>query len=90
MNAKREPTSYLTVRNLPPRMAEALDAEKRRRGISLNQTVIELLESSLGIDVTGAPRNGLKRLAGVWTEEELAEFERTVGPSAQVDPELWE
>ncbi len=90
MNAKREPATYLTVRNLPPRVAEALEAEKRRRDISLNQTVIELLQSSLGIDVTGAPQNGLKRLAGVWTEEEFAEFERTVGPSERVDPELWE
>ena len=90
MNAREEPTRYLTVRNLPPRVAEALDAEKRRREISLNQTVIELLQSGLGMDVTGAPHNGLKRLAGVWTAEELAEFERSVAPAEQVDPGLWE
>ncbi len=57
---ERGPTSYLTVRNLPPRVAEALDAEKRRREISLNQTVIELLQSSLGIDVTGAPHDWIE------------------------------
>jgi hypothetical protein len=33
----------LTIRNLPPALAEALDREKHRRGQSLNQTVIDLL-----------------------------------------------
>ena len=33
----------LTIRNLLPALADALDREKRRRGRSLNQTVIDLL-----------------------------------------------
>ena len=53
---------HLTVRNLPPEVAEALKREKRRRGESLNQTVIELLSQGLGV---GEPRsNGLARVAG--------------------------
>jgi hypothetical protein len=89
MNARPKPAKYLTVRNLPPRVAEALEAEKRRRNLSLNQTVIELLRSSLGIDVSGSPVNGLRQLAGSWSEPEFADFERALGPTEQVDPDLW-
>ena len=59
----------LTIRNLPPTLAEALDREKRRRGQSLNQTVIDLLGQGLGSP--GVRPNGLSRLAGGWSEDEL-------------------
>lgn len=77
----------LTIRNVPPDLAKALSEEKRRRGESLNHTVIELLSQGLG--VTGVRSNGLASLAGRWTEEELREFERAVAPFEEVDPELW-
>ena len=77
----------LTVRNLPPDVADALEREKKRRGTSLNQTVIELLTQSLG--VRGTRSNGLAELAGTWSEDELADFERAVAPFETVDPDLW-
>ena len=52
----------LTIRNLPPSLAEALEREKRRSGKSLNQTVLDLLEEGLGVQ--GVRSNGLGRLAG--------------------------
>lgn len=77
----------LTVRNLPAEVAEALDREKRRRGSSLNRTVIDLLSQGLGV---GAVRsNGLGRLGGKWSEEEFDEFERAISPFEQIDEELW-
>lgn len=77
----------LTVRNVPSELAEALEREQRRRGGSLNQTVIELLQQGLGV---GGPRsNGLARLAGGWTEEEFREFEEAVAPFDEIDPEFW-
>lgn len=77
----------LTVRNVPPEVAEALEREKRRRGESLNQTVIELLTQGLGVGT--ARSNGLARLAGTWSEEEFQEFERAVAPFEEIDDELW-
>jgi plasmid stability protein len=77
----------LTVRNLPDNVADALEREKRRRGESLNQTVIDLLSQGLG--VSGVRSNGLARLAGAWSAEELRRFERAVAPFEQVDDELW-
>ena len=77
----------LTVRNLPPEVAEALKREKSRRGTSLNQTVIDLLEQSLG--VAGARSNGLQRFAGQWSEEHFEQFQAAVTGFEGIDPELW-
>ena len=77
----------MTIRNLPPDLAEALEREKRRRGKSLNQTVIDLLGQGLGAE--GPRSNGLRRLAGGWSEDEFREFERAMAPFEAVDEELW-
>jgi hypothetical protein len=77
----------LTVRNLPPDVGEALEREKQRRGASLNQTVIELLEQGLG--VSGVRSNGLAHLGGLWTAEEHQEFEEAVAAFGEIDAELW-
>jgi plasmid stability protein len=77
----------LTIRNLPPDVSEALEREKRRRGESLNQTVIELLSQGLGVG--GTRSNGLAGLAGNWSEEVFRQFEDAVSLFGEVDPELW-
>jgi len=82
MNARR----HLTVRDLPPKVSSALDTERRRRGTSLNQTVIDLLTQALG--VRGPRRNGLARFGGTWSAKELREFKSSVTFEA-IDPEFW-
>lgn len=77
----------LTVRNVPEDVAAALDEEKRRRGASLNQTVLDLLSQGLG--VAGPRSNGLSRLAGRWSEEDLVDFESAVSGFGSIDDELW-
>ena len=77
----------LTVRNLPADVATALEQEKRRRGASLNQTVIDLLKQGLGVN--GARSNGLARLSGSWDEDLFDEFEKAVAPFERIDPGLW-
>ena len=77
----------ITLRNIPPDLAEALKREKRRRGQSLNRTAIDLLKQSLGV---GAPRsNGLANLAGGWSDERVRDFERVLVPFGEIDPEMW-
>lgn len=79
---------HLTVRDVPPDVARALEKEKERCGKSLNQTVVDLLRQSLGIG--GVPRsNGLAEQAGTWTEEDLEEFESAIVEAEQIDEELW-
>jgi len=88
LNAERVSTiKALTIRNLPPSLAEALEREKRRRGKSLNQTVIEVLGQGLG--APGVRSNGLGRFAGGWSEDEFRDFERATAQFEAVDEELW-
>lgn len=79
---------HLTVRNLSPELAQALEEEKRRRGSSLNQTVLDLLSQTLGV---GGHRrsNGLARLAGGWTEAEFRDFEASVREFEGVETDDW-
>ena len=79
---------HLTVRNLPPEVADALAKERRRRGASLNQTVIDLLRQSLGVSARRRS-NGLARLAGSWTARDLAEFEAAIADTEAIDDEMW-
>jgi len=80
-------TRNLTIRNVPDDLAEALDKEKSRRRVSLNQTVIDLLSQSLGVGLSRS--NGLARLAGTWTAEDLRVFEESLAPFEVIDAELW-
>ena len=79
----------MTIRNVPTDLAAALDAEKHRRGLSLNRTVLAVMQEALGISA-GKPRgNGLRKLAGTWNEEEFRSFEHAVASFGQIDEELW-
>ena len=80
--------SHLTVRSLPKDVARALEAERKRSGASLNQTVIDLLRRALAL---GEPAfdNGLAKYAGGWSDEDLAEFEAATECFEAIDPEMW-
>ncbi|MBM3792083.1 MAG: hypothetical protein FJW35_17275 [Acidobacteria bacterium] len=80
---------HLTIRDIPQDLAEAIEKEKKRRGKSLNQTVIQLLGKSLGVPTYGPRENGLAGLAGTWTPEEHSQFEAAIASTEQIDEELW-
>jgi len=80
---------HVTIRNIPPALAVALEREKERRRTSLNQTVISLLSHSLATGGESRRSNGLGRMAGTWSEEERRNFEAAVAVTEQIDEELW-
>ncbi len=80
---------HLTIRNVPAELARRLDEERRARGRSLNQTVLELLAHAVGLGATGRRSNGLRALAGTWTADEVAEAESVLEFAEEVDEELW-
>jgi plasmid stability protein len=80
---------YLTVRSLPNDVSKALRSETRRSGKSLNQTVIDLLRQALGLSWDSPPANGLEKLAGTWSQEELHRFENATAVFERVDEGEW-
>ena len=79
----------MTIRNVSADLAAALEDEKSRRGLSLNRTVLALMQEALGVSDEAERSNGLRRLAGTWTEDEFREFEEAVRPFREIDEELW-
>ena len=83
----------ITLRNLPPALAETLEKEAAATGRSLNKTVIHLLEKATGL--SGPPPNqsrfhDLDDLAGSWSEKQTREFDQNLQDLRQIDPDLWE
>ena len=81
--------SHLTIRGLPEDIARQLKAEARRRGESLNETVKSVLRRGLGLHEEEAYDNGLRALAGTWSEAEFERFERAAACFEEIDEDLW-
>lgn len=79
----------ITVRNISPQLAQALERVRKMKGKSLNRTVIELLMQALGLDGEESYNNGLGKQAGTWSQEDLSEFEKNTTMFEQTDEELW-
>ena len=79
----------MTLRNVPEDLARELEQEKQRRGKSLNQLAIDLMEGSLVLCGEKPRSNGLAELAGNWSEQDLQEFQRATAQCEQIDEELW-
>lgn len=83
----------ITLRNVPPAVAREIEERSRELGLSLNKTVIRLLEERL-LPARGSPLGSrryhdLDQLAGAWSAEEAAEFDRVVAEQRTVDEEIW-
>jgi hypothetical protein len=79
----------LTIRNVDPALAKALERERSQRGRSLNETVLDVLRRSLGVAGDAPRSNGLRSLAGTWSAKEQAEFEAATRGFEEIDDELW-
>ena len=81
--------SYITVRKVPPPTTRALKVEARRRGVSVNQLVKDLLAEALHLKSGTRRENGLRKYSGTWSEAELAEFKQNTEQFETIDSELW-
>ena len=81
----------ITLRNIPPELARIIRQRADEANLSLNRTVIRLLEES----VMGPPGkrrpvyHDLDHLFGTWTAEEAADFDRELAHQRRIDPEMW-
>lgn len=83
----------ITLRNLPPDLAKAVRKEAERKRTSVNKAVISLLEKRAEVGDRKKGRkllhHDLDVLAGSWTQEEAAEFDKALTAQRSIDPELW-
>lgn len=79
----------ITLRNLPPRVAQAIRKKAATEKTSLNKAVIGLLEESTGLRAKPEKKRDLSWLAGSWSKEEADAFDRILAAHRQIDPEVW-
>jgi len=62
----------ITLRNIPPKLQEVIRKRADRDGLSLNKTVIRMLEEAAGQRATTGRElhHDLDHLAGTWSDEE--------------------
>lgn len=81
----------ITLRRVPPEVARVIQRKRGETGESLNKVVIGLLEEGAGVRKKRRKvlHHDLDDLAGAWSREEAAVFERSLTAQRQIDPELW-
>ena len=82
----------ITIRGIPGEVKKTVQKEAERKGVSLNKAIISLLERAMG---TKVPENkkkvlyhDLDHLAGLWSREEAALFDKTLKAQRKADAEL--
>ena len=81
----------ITVRDMPPALEEAVLKRAQREGMSLNRTVILMLEEASGLSEDQKPKlnHDFDKFAGTWTAEEADDFDRRVAHFEEIDWEMW-
>ena len=81
--------STLTIRGCDDTLSNALQEESRKRGISMNKFVLNLLDETLLTGKRKKYHDDLDHLAGTWTEKEAKEFEDHITDFEKIDPDDW-
>jgi len=81
---------------MPERLEKRIEAMANEEGASLAQTVIRLLLRATGLQEPGGAsgkgerRRELDALAGTWSAEEAAQFDRALAEQRRIDLEVWD
>ena len=80
----------LTLRGCDDELALALKKTSKQRGLSINRLILETLREKL-LDAGKARHrhDDLDHLAGTWSEEEAAAFERRTAGFEEIEEALW-
>ena len=82
----------ITIHGLDGKLYERIKEKAKRQGLSLNKTIKNLLEKSLGIrqhDGTDH-REDFIEFSGVWTETEAKEFAGAIEDFENIDHGDWQ
>ena len=81
----------ITIHGVDAPLAELIKSKAQSDGLSINQTIKRILESSLGVKPrqAGGKRGDFEEFCGIWTEVDLAEFKENAKEFRKVDPGDW-
>jgi hypothetical protein len=81
----------ITIHGVDDPLVELIKSKAQSEGLSVNQTIKKILESSLGVKPRQASdkRGDFEEFCGIWTEADLAEFKENTKEFREVDPGDW-
>lgn len=81
----------ITVRNIPPEVAKLIRERARRKRLSANRAVLDLLLERAGSQTVRPEQlhHDLDELAGAWSRREATEFEKELSAQRTMDARLW-
>ncbi len=87
----RRETKAITLRGVPPDVAQVIRRKVNETGESVNRVVIRLLEEGAGVGKKqkSVLHHDLDGLIGVWSREEARSFNRALEDQRKIDPALW-
>jgi hypothetical protein len=92
--------STLIIRDLDDQLSAKLKREAKKRDLSVNRFLHQLIESALQpapVEKSDAtftheclrPRNDLGKYAGGWSQVDEDEFLETTKSTREIDPDMW-
>ena len=83
----------MSIRGVDEKLATALKSEAEKRDTSVNKLVIRLLAEAVATTAEDSENTGvnrdLDRLFGVWSDEDVREFEEATACFSRIDEEMW-
>ena len=80
--------AMLSIRGIDEQTSSLLKQEAKRRGISMNALILELLRRGVGLSSAKPTYHDLDHLAGTWTAEEAAAFLETQQDFERIEEDL--
>ncbi len=82
----------ITIHNLEDAMESLIQKKAKDEGLSLNRVIKKLLKQALGLDSESKTENHnqFRDLCGVWSQRDLAEFDKVTKGLEEVDMRDWQ
>lgn len=81
----------ITIHGVDKQLAELIKSRAESEGLSVNKTIKKLLETSLGIKPQADKKNlnDFKEFCGLWTDEDLTEFQEKTSDMRKINKKDW-
>jgi plasmid stability protein len=81
----------ITLRNLPTSLDCTIRQRAKKKGVSVNEEIISLLQDHLSESEMRPVRryHDLDGLAGSWSKQEAEAFDETLAKQRAIDSEMW-
>jgi len=80
----------ITIHNLDDKLDNLIRARAKTEGLSLNQTIQELIRKALGLKKESDHRDDFLDLFGTWTKEDEDEFLKQTKDFREVEDQDWQ